>query len=81
MKNFAAAVFATVALTTVAFAAEMEAVVKAYDPATKTVTLEDGTSWVLAEGVDAAALVAGAKVMVTVDDASKTVTAVKTAAQ
>lgn len=79
MKTFAAALFATVALTTMAFAADMEAVVKSYDPATKTVMLEDGSSWMLAEGVDAAALVAGAKVMVTVDDASKTVTAVKVA--
>lgn len=79
MNRIAATLAATVALATAAWAAEMEAVVKSYDPATKTVMLEDGTSWIVAEGIDAALLAAGSKVKVTVDDATKTVTAVAAA--
>jgi Protein of unknown function (DUF1344) len=75
MNRIAATLAATVALAGAAWAAEMEAVVKSFDPATKTVVLEDGTSWIVADGIDAALLAAGAKIKVTVDDATKTVTA------
>ena len=45
----------------VAFAGEIEGVVKSYDEATKTITLEDGSAYVLAEGVAVDGLAAGAK--------------------
>ncbi len=54
MNRIAATLAATVALASAAWAAEMEAVVKSFDPATKTVTLEDGTTWTVADGIDAA---------------------------
>jgi NADPH-dependent 2,4-dienoyl-CoA reductase/sulfur reductase-like enzyme len=81
MKRIAATLAATVALASAAWAAEMEAVVKSFDPATKTVTLEDGTTWTVADGLDAALLATGTKIMVTVDDATKTVTAIAAVAQ
>lgn len=59
-----------------AYAGEMAGVVKSFDAATKTVMLEDGTSYVLADGVASDGLVAGAKVMVTFDDTTKAATAV-----
>ncbi|MBZ0259462.1 MAG: DUF1344 domain-containing protein [Hyphomicrobiales bacterium] len=53
-----------------------EGTVKAFDEATKTVTLEDGSAYVLAAGVMPTGITAGAKVQVTFDDTSKAATAV-----
>ena len=77
MKKIIATLIATAALATAAFAGTVDGVVKSYDAATKTVTLEDGTSYVLAEGVAAGGLAAGAKVKVTFDDSTKAATAVE----
>lgn len=76
MKKILATLVASVAFAAVAFAGEVEGVVKAFDEATKTVTLEDGSAYTLADGVAAEGIVAGAKVKVTFDDATKAASAV-----
>lgn len=76
MKKFVALLIASAAMVATAYAGQVEGVIKAYDPATKTVTLEDGSAYVLAEGVAAEGLEAGTKVQVAFDDASKAATAV-----
>jgi hypothetical protein len=77
MKKILATLIASAAFISAAFAGEVEGVVKAFDEATKTVTLEDGQAFVLAEGVMAEGVVAGAKVKVTFDDATKAASAVE----
>jgi hypothetical protein len=76
MKKFVTVLLASAAMVATAYAGEMAGVVKSFDAATKTMTMEDGTAVVLAEGVASDGLVAGAKVKVTVDDATKAATAV-----
>lgn len=76
MKKFVSLLVASAAMIATAYAGEIEGVVKTYDEATKTVTLEDGSAYVLADGVVADGIVAAAKVKVTFDDASKAATAV-----
>ena len=77
MNKIIATLAASAALLSAAFAGEIEGVVKAFDATAKTVTLEDGTAYVLADGVAVDALVAGAKVKITFDDATKAATAVE----
>lgn len=79
MNKILATLIASAAFVSAAYAGEIEGVVKAYDEATKTVTLEDGSAYPLAEGVAVDGLVSGAKVKVTFDDASKAATAVEVA--
>ena len=79
MNKILATLVASAAFVSAAFAGEIEGVVKAFDEATKTVTLEDGSAYVLAEGVVAEGVVAGAKVKVTFDDATKAASAVEVA--
>jgi Cu/Ag efflux protein CusF len=79
MKKILATLVASVAFAAAAFAGEAEGVVKAYDEATKTVTLEDGQAFTVAEGVALEGVVAGAKVKVTFDDATKAASAVEVA--
>jgi Protein of unknown function (DUF1344) len=79
MNKILAALVASAAFVSMAFAGEIEGVVKAFDAATKTITLEDGSAYVLAEGVAVDGLAAGAKVKVTFDDATKAATAVEMA--
>ena len=76
MKKFVAMLIASAAMVATAYAGQIQGVVKAFDEATKTVTLEDGSAYVLAEGVAATGIKAGTKVEVTFDDASKAATAV-----
>jgi uncharacterized membrane protein YdfJ with MMPL/SSD domain len=76
MKKFVAMIFASAAMVATAYAGQIEGVVKAFDQATKTVTLEDGSAYVLADGVAVEGLAAGKKVQVTFDDTSKAATAV-----
>ena len=76
MKKFVAMLFASAAMVATAYAGQIQGVVKAFDEATKTVTLEDGSAYVLADGVTVEGLAAGKKVQVTFDDASKAATAV-----
>ena len=79
MNKILASLVASAAFISVAFAGEIEGVVKSFDAATKTITLEDGSAYVLAEGVAVDGLAAGAKVKVTFDDATKAATAVEMA--
>lgn len=82
MKKLVSAALAGVMLTGTVFAAfagEGEGVVASVDPATRTITLEDGSTWTAAESVDIAALAAGDSVKVTYDDGTTTVTAVEKA--
>ena len=76
MKKFVALLIASAAIVATAYAGQIQGVVKAFDEATKTVTLEDGSAYVLAAGVTVEGLAAGAKVHVTFDDASKAATEV-----
>jgi Protein of unknown function (DUF1344) len=76
MKKFVTFLAASAAMVASAYAGEVAGVVKSFDDATKTITLEDGSAYVLAPGVAAEGLAAGAKVSVTFDDASKAATAV-----
>jgi Protein of unknown function (DUF1344) len=76
MKKFVTLLIASAAMVATAYAGEVSGAVKSFDTATKTVTLEDGSAYVLADGVVADGIVAGAKVKVTFDDASKAATAV-----
>jgi Cu/Ag efflux protein CusF len=79
MKKILATLVASVAFAAAAFAGEAEGVVKAWDEATKTVTLEDGQAFTVAEGVVLEGVVAGAKVKVTFDDATKAASAIEVA--
>lgn len=79
MKKILATLVASAALVASAYAGEVEGVVKAYDEATKTITLEDAQAFVLAEGVVVDGVVAGAKVKITFDDATKAASAVDVA--
>lgn len=79
MKKILATLVASVAFAAAAFAGEAEGVVKAWDEATKTITLEDGQAFTVAEGVALEGVVAGAKVKVTFDDATKAASAIEVA--
>jgi Protein of unknown function (DUF1344) len=76
MKKFVSVLIASAAMIATAYAGEVSGAVKSFDAATKTVTLEDGSAYVLADGVAADGLVAGAKVKITFDDATKAAKAV-----
>jgi Cu/Ag efflux protein CusF len=79
MKKILATLVASFAFVAAAFAGEAEGVVKTWDEATKTITLEDGQAFTVAEGVALEGVVAGAKVKVTFDDATKAASAVEVA--
>jgi len=82
MKKLVSAALAGVMLTGSVFAAlagEGEGVVASVDPTTRTITLEDGSTWTAAEDIDIEALAAGDAVKVTYDDGTTTVTAVEKA--
>jgi hypothetical protein len=76
MNKFVTMLLASAAMVATAYAGEMAGVVKGFDTASNTVMLEDGSSYVLADGVASDGLVAGVKVMVTFDDKTKAATAV-----
>jgi translation initiation factor IF-1 len=77
MKNILATAIASLAFIGAAYAATVEGVVQSVDPATRTVTLEDGTSVVAAEGVAIEELAPGAKVTVTLEDGTTNATAIE----
>lgn len=77
MKTILTALAAVSLLTLSAYAAEVEGTVQTIDPATRTITLDDGTSFKVGEAVDLASVTAGAKVKLTVDDTTSEVTAVE----
>ncbi|MBX3577259.1 MAG: DUF1344 domain-containing protein [Rhizobiaceae bacterium] len=79
MKKILATTLASLAFVGMAYAATVEGVVQAVDSATRTITLQDGTSFVAPEGVALEQIQVGAKINVTVDDSSGVVTAIEAA--
>ncbi|MGD9912508.1 MAG: DUF1344 domain-containing protein [Rhizobiaceae bacterium] len=79
MKKLILAAAASFAMLGAAYAATVEGVVQSVDPATRTVTLEDGKSFVAPESAAIDQLTAGAKIKVTVDDTTGAVTGVEVA--
>lgn len=82
MKKLVSAAIAGVMLTgTVfsAFAGQGEGVVAAVDPAARMITLEDGSTWTVAEDVDLQSLAPGDAVKVAYEDGTTTITAVEKA--
>ena len=76
MNKILAATIASLAFIGTAYAADVEGTVQAVDPATRSITLEDGKTYVVPESISVEGLAAGAKVKVTVDDTTGAVTAV-----
>ncbi len=70
----AAALLAASSLT--AFAGEVTGTVQAIDTTAGTITLDDGATYTLPADFDASTLAAGARVVLTVDDGTTTVTAI-----
>jgi hypothetical protein len=60
-----------------AYAAEVEGSVGDLDLETRTILLDDGTSYIAAESIDLSAIEAGAKVRITYDDATKQATMIE----
>ena len=79
MKKFLATTIASLALIGTAYAATVEGVVQSIDPATRTITLQDGKTFVVPEEVAVDKLAVGAKITVTVDDTTGAVTAIDAA--
>jgi hypothetical protein len=77
MKKVLVTVAALAAFTATAFAGQVEGKVQAVDAAARTITLEDGSSYVAAEGVAIDALAAGDTVAITFDDGTTNATAVE----
>lgn len=76
MTRILATIAASAAFIFAAYAGEIEGSVQSVDPATRTVTLDDGSSYVAAEGVAVDTLVAGDRVKVTFDDGTTNATAI-----
>jgi len=79
MKTILATAIASLAFLGAAYAATLEGVVQAVDPATRTVTLADGNNFVVPDGTAIEAIAVGAKIKVTVDDSTGAVTAIESA--
>lgn len=77
MRKLIVTAAAIAAFTTGAFAGVMEGKVQSVDPATRTIVLEDGSSYVAGDGVAIEELAAGDAVMVTYDDGTNNATAVE----
>ncbi|MDZ7822719.1 MAG: DUF1344 domain-containing protein [Ahrensia sp.] len=80
MKNILKAAVVSTSLlgaTFAAFAGEAKGVVASVDTATKTVILEDGSTWTAGDGVDVSTLVAGDAIKVTFTDGTTMLTAVE----
>lgn len=79
MNKLLATLVASTAFIGAAYAGEAQGTIASVDPATRTVVLEDGSSYVAAEGVALDALTAGANVTVTFDDGTTNATAIELA--
>lgn len=79
MNKFLATAVASLAFIGAAYAADIEGTVQSVDPATRSITLEDGKVYVIPETIKVDELAAGAKVKVTVDDTTGAVTAIEKA--
>jgi len=80
MLTTALALAAEMALAGAAAAQEMSVTIKSYDPSARTIIVEDGTSYVIEEGVTVSELKSGskAKLVITEKGGKKVVTKVIT---
>ncbi|MGE0503130.1 MAG: DUF1344 domain-containing protein [Rhizobiaceae bacterium] len=79
MKKILATAAASLAFMGMAYAATVEGTVQMIDPSTRTITLDDGTTFRAPEGASIEQIAVGAKIKVTVDDTTGAVTAVDVA--
>lgn len=79
MRKALIAIAATLVATTSVFAAEMQATVSEIQADTHTIVLDDGTSLVVADGVDYSSIEAGDNVTIITDDASGQITEIMAA--
>jgi hypothetical protein len=79
MKRTLATTAAMLALIGSAYAATVQGTIQAVDPATKSITLDDGKIYQLPTEAVIDQLVVGAKVAVTVDDTTGMVTSIESA--
>jgi len=79
MRKALIAIAATLVATTSVFAAEMQATVSEIQADTHTIVLDDGTSLVVADGVDYSSIEAGDNVTIVTDDASGQITEIMAA--
>jgi hypothetical protein len=77
MKGFAVTLMICLSFAGIAHAGTAVGVVKAYDGTVRSVTLEDGTSYILADGLKVDGLKPGVKVTVTFDDGTTNASAVE----
>jgi hypothetical protein len=80
MKKLVSAALAGAMLVGSVFAAlagQAEGVVADVDMATRTILLEDGSSWVAGENIDLESIAAGDTIRVSYDDGTATATAVE----
>lgn len=77
MKQIIAAAATVIVLTAAAFAGQAEGKVESVDPASGTITLDNGASYVVSGDVTIDNLAPGDSVMVTFEDGSNTATAVE----
>ena len=64
----ALAIVAAMALAGAAAAQEMSVTIKSYDPSARTIIVEDGTSYVIEEGVTVTELKAGSKAKLMIEE-------------
>jgi hypothetical protein len=79
MKKFLVTLIAAAAFASTALAAEVNGVVSMLDESLKTITLEDGSSYKIADGVITVGVVPGVKVKVVFDEMTKEASAIEIA--
>ena len=79
MNKTIATAGALLAFLSTAYAATVQGTIEAVDTETKSITLDDGKIYQLPATIEVDKLAVGAKVVVTVDDATGMVTSVETA--
>ena len=77
MKKLIIAAATIAAFSTAAFAGQMEGKVQSVDTSSRMIMLEDGSSYVAADGVAIEELAEGDSVVVTYDDGTNNATAVE----
>jgi hypothetical protein len=77
MRKIAAAMVALGFFALAAYAAEVEGKVQGVDTETRTILLDDGTSYVAAESIDLSDIELGTSIKITYDDATMQATMVE----
>lgn len=76
-RSLLGAILVSAGLASPAAAAESQGTIKSVDPKRDSITLSDGKTFILSEGVEAETLKAGEKVMITYSTAAGKLTASK----